>query len=146
MPAKTPAKPLHATPADTSEAVDAFMAGLVHPHKAAVEAVRRVILGADRSIRDGVKWNAPSFRTTEYFATVNLRAKEGIQVVMHLGAKVKELPAGGVRIEDPAGMLKWLGKDRAVVAFADAAEVTRNTAVLQEIVRAWIGHLPDGDR
>ena len=141
MPAKTPAKPVHATPADTSEAVDAFMAGLVHPHKAAVEAVRRAVLGADGSIREGVKWNAPSFRTAEYFATVNLRAKEGIQVVMHLGAKARDLPAGGVTIEDPAGMLKWLAKDRALIGFADAADVARRSEALQRIVSAWIAIL-----
>ena len=28
-------------------------------------------------IREGVNWNAPSFRTTEYFATTNLREKDG---------------------------------------------------------------------
>ncbi|MBK8324242.1 MAG: DUF1801 domain-containing protein [Betaproteobacteria bacterium] len=143
MPAKAPPKSLHATPADTTEAVAAFMAALDHPHKAAVEAVRKAILGADKSIREGVKWNAPSFRTTEYFATVNLRAKEGIQVVMHLGAKVRALPAGGVKIEDPEGMLKWLAKDRAIVTFADGADVTRRKGAFQRIVQAWI---ENGDR
>jgi hypothetical protein len=60
---------------DTAAAVDAFMATLKHPHKPAIEEVRRVIFGADPSIAEGVKWNAPSFRTTGYFATTHLRAK-----------------------------------------------------------------------
>jgi hypothetical protein len=41
----------------------------------------------------GTKWNAPSFRTTEFFATLNLRAKDGVDrvwLVLHLGAKVKD--------------------------------------------------------
>ncbi|MEQ1612074.1 MAG: hypothetical protein ABL904_04925 [Hyphomicrobiaceae bacterium] len=50
-------------------------------------ALRKVILGADPSISDGVKWNAPSFCTTEYFATINLRAKAGVEVILHFGAK-----------------------------------------------------------
>lgn len=146
MPAQAPPKPLHATPADSTSAVEAFMAALDHPHKAAVEALREAILGADASIREGVKWNAPSFRTAEYFATVNLRAKQGIQVVMHLGAKVKEPPAGALAIPDPDGMLTWLAKDRAIVTFADAADVARRQGAFQRIVRNWIGHPQNGDR
>ncbi len=52
-------KPLHVTPADTTAAVDAFMAGLSHPQKDAIEALRKVIRGAAPSIREGVKGNAP---------------------------------------------------------------------------------------
>ena len=133
------AKPaLHATPADTTAAVDAFLAALSHPHKDAIEAIRQAILGADPSIREGVKWNAPSFRTAEYFATVNLRAKEGVLVVMHLGAKVRELPAGGMKIEDPEGLLRWLAKDRAVITFADRGDVKRKQQAFVSVVRQWI--------
>jgi hypothetical protein len=65
---------------------DAFMKSLEHPHKAA--------------IREGVKWNTPSFRTTEYFATTNLREKAGIGLVLHLGASGRCLP-GGMALRDP---------------------------------------------
>lgn len=47
--------------------------GLDHPLKPEIEAVRKAILSAGASISDGVKWNSLSFRTTEWFATVNLR-------------------------------------------------------------------------
>jgi hypothetical protein len=60
--------------ADTTAAVDAFMATLKHPHKPAIEALRRIIGGADPSISEGVEWNAPSFRAGEYFATTQDRA------------------------------------------------------------------------
>ena len=89
--------------ADTSAAVVAFMASLEHPHKAAVAALREVILQADPSIAEGVKWNAPSYRTKEYFATTHLRAKVGIGLILHLGAKVRQ--DASLRIEDPEGML-----------------------------------------
>jgi hypothetical protein len=48
---------------------------------------RQIILDADASIAEGIKWNAPSFYTSEYFATIQLRAKDGVQVILHLGAK-----------------------------------------------------------
>ena len=82
--------PLHQTAADTSAAVDAFMATLEHPCTALIEALRRIILRADPSIAEGIKWKSPSFRTGEYFATVNLRAKAGIGLILHFGAKVQQ--------------------------------------------------------
>jgi hypothetical protein len=124
---------------DTTLAVDEFMAKLKHPCKAEVQALREVILAADPSIGEGVKWNSPSYRTREYFATTNLRAKEGIGVILHLGAKVRELPAGGVAIEDSDKLLKWLGKDRAMVEFSDSAEIRRKKAAFQALLRRWIG-------
>jgi hypothetical protein len=86
----------------------------VHAHKSEIEALRKLMREVDPSVQEGIKWNAPSFRTTEYFATTNLRAKSGISVILHLGAKIRQLPAGGVVIDDPARLLKWLGKDRAL--------------------------------
>lgn len=52
-------KVAHSTPADSTAAVDAFMAALVHPHKAEIEALRKLMLSVDPSVREGVKWNAP---------------------------------------------------------------------------------------
>lgn|GEM_PF-1591838 len=75
---------------DTTEAVDELMKSLVRQHKDAIAHLRRSILELDASISEGVKWNAPSFRTTEYFATTNLRTKEGIGVILHLGAKIRD--------------------------------------------------------
>ncbi|MDH5833310.1 DUF1801 domain-containing protein [Luteimonas kalidii] len=128
----------HATPADTRAAVDALMATLVHPHKPAIEALRAAILAVDPSIAEGVKWNAPSFRTHEYFATFHLRAKQGIVLILHLGAKARALPADGLAIDDRDGLLRWLGPDRAQVTFADAADASRRTPSLQSLLRQWI--------
>ncbi|MCD9029006.1 DUF1801 domain-containing protein [Luteimonas sp. BDR2-5] len=131
----------HATPADTSVAVDAFMATLDHPHADAVQCLRALVLGIDPTVAEGVKWNAPSWRTHEYFATTHLRAKSGIGLILHLGAKARALPEGGLAIDDPEGLLTWLGKDRASVAFADAAAVDARAPALQAVLRQWIAHV-----
>ncbi len=112
------------------------MATLEHPHKAAVEVLRDVMRGADRSIAEGVKWNVPSFRTHEYFATTHLRAKVGIGLILHLGARVRK--EASLRIEDPDGLLIWLADDRAVVHFGDVDDVRARAAALQAVVRQWI--------
>ena len=141
MPGKPKVPPQHDRRTDTTAAVDEFMKALAHPHKDAIEGLRRVILGVDAAIAEGVKWNAPSFRTTEYFATTNLRAKRGVGLILHLGAKVRALPPGGVTIEDPEGLLEWLAKDRAALEFADAADVKRKRVALAAIIRQWIEHV-----
>jgi hypothetical protein len=61
-----------------------------------------------RATAEGIKWNAPSFRTVEYFATVKLREKKGIGVILHLGARARDLGPDGIVIDDPATLLEWL--------------------------------------
>jgi len=89
-----------------------------------IDTLREIIRSAHPSITEGEKWNAPSFRTTEWFATVNLRAKKGTAV-----------------IQDPEGLLQWLGKDRAQVSFADAAELAGRREAFAAVIRQWITHL-----
>ena len=134
----TAGKARHQTPADTSKAVAAFMLALDHPYKKEIEVLRRIILSAHPSIAEGIKWNAPSFRTTEYFATFHLRAKEGIGLILHLGAKARGPAAPKVDIKDPGGLLQWLGKDRAMVTFADAADVSAKRRLFATVVKEWI--------
>ncbi len=124
------------TVADSSTAVDAFMASLEHNHKPAIEALRQIICGVDAAIGEGVKWNAPSFRTTEYFATTHLRDKKGVGLILHLGAKVRDIPS--VPIDDPEQLLTWLAKDRAQLSFTGLNEVQARAGALQGIVRQWL--------
>lgn len=84
------------------------------------------------------RWNAGSFRTTEWFATFNVRGPRGpkpVTLVLHFGAK-----PGGERpaVADPAGMLTPLGKDRAAVSFADLGDVHARTPALAVLIRASI--------
>ena len=131
----------HTGKQDNTAAVVSFLAGLEHPFKAEVQALRELILGIDPSVAEGIKWNAPSYRTTEYFATTNLRAKKGIGLILHLGAKVRDLPGGTIAIDDPAKLLTWLGKDRASVEFASAEELADKSPVLRAILAQWITHV-----
>ena len=120
-----------------TQEVDAFMAGLDYPLKNEIEAVRQIICGVSPAIREGIKWNAPSFRTTEFFATIHLRSRDKIQIVFHLGAKVRD-DIRSMAIADPLGLIKWLAKDRCLVTVGD---VVGNKAALAEIVRQWIAYV-----
>jgi hypothetical protein len=126
--------------------VSDFLATLEHPHKAAIEALRALILGTDDRVREEVKWNAPSFFITEHFATFKLRPLETVQVVLHTGARVRP-DARALVIDDPAGLLKWAAKDRCVATFADMNDVESRRAAFASILRQWIEqtfeHRPD---
>ncbi|MBK7295031.1 MAG: DUF1801 domain-containing protein [Holophagaceae bacterium] len=121
---------------EDSAAVEAFLAGLAPTNRSEVEALRRIILGADPAIGEGIKWKVPSFRTTEYFATLHLRMKVGLGLILHLGAKVRDTPA--VPVEDPEGLLTWLARDRALIAFSDLEEIQARRAALETLIRQWI--------
>ena len=123
------------------EDVDAFLRTLEHPHKAEILAVREIILGAGAKIGEGIKWNAPSFRTAEWFATIHLREKNGVSVILHLGAKKREMPDLGMKIADPSWMLKWLGADRAMVTFRNGDDIASKRAAFEKLIRSWIAYL-----
>ena len=129
---------VHDKPADSTQAVEAFMLQLEHPHKPAVELLRKLVLGVDPSVREGIKWSAPSFRTSEYFATTHLRSKTGIGLILHLGAKVRESADAALASHDPDQLLKWLGKDRAMLEFASADELEGKKPALIAVLRQWI--------
>ena len=129
------------TAADTSQAVDQFMAALDHPFKAEIETLRLAILAVYPSIAEGIKWNAPSWRTDEYFATTHLRGKTGFSLILHLGAKARALPEGGLHMPDPEGLLKWLGQDRAQVEFSSTADFSAKLPALQAVLTEWIRYV-----
>jgi hypothetical protein len=115
--------------------VDAFLASLDHPHKPEILALRQIILDADPAISESIKWNAPSFRTSEFFATMHLRAKNGVQLILHFGAKKRaDLDAGG-KIADLESIVEWLATDRAVVKFRDLQDVAAKRTAFTNVIR-----------
>jgi hypothetical protein len=126
--------------AKPATSVDEFVAGLAQPLRAEVESLRQVILSTAAGIGEELKWNAPSFYTGEHFATMRLHGKVLLQLILHLGAKKNAMPKGA--IEDPAGLLAWLGPDRACIDFASPGTVASQANALQAILRQWTQHVP----
>lgn len=127
--------------ASTPESVESFLASLDHPFKAEILALQQIILAADPAITEGIKWNVPSFRTSEYFATLNLRTKTGVGVILHFGAKKNDISTTGVSIPDPDSLLEWLAKDRAMVTFRDLNDITKKQSAFTDLIRQWIKHV-----
>lgn len=122
----------------TDPAVSALLDQVDHPLRKEMDRLRKLILATDDRITEGVKWNTASFRTHEWFATLNgPRQVDRPMVILHAGAKVKGLPIKD-RVADPDGLLRWLGGDRAQLLFADMTDIERKAPAFQQLLRVWI--------
>lgn len=120
--------------------VDAFLIALAHPQDVVIQQLRAVIRAADPRIAEDIKWSAPSFHIEgRHFATMQLRKSDSVLLVLHLGAGKRALPKGA--IADPAGLLTWLGADRATLTFAGPGDVEARGDALQAVVRQWVAHV-----
>jgi hypothetical protein len=114
---------------DDTPKVNGYMERLEHPFKAEVEAVRRIILGVDDRITEGVKWNAPCFYYKGDITVFNLHTREHIHLVFPSGEK----------IPDTTGLLEGDYPDgRRMAYFKDMDDVNAKKAALETVVRAWI--------
>lgn len=129
-------------PAKRPQSVDEFLGALDHPLKDEVEIVRQWILSVDPTIVEEVKWNAPSFRTSDFFATFHLRSVDAVQLVLHAGAKPKASAKRGLDVDAPSGLpVRWLAKDRALVTLGRGAALRAQRRALESLVRQWIAAL-----
>ena len=126
--------------AGNGNAVHALLEGLEHPHKAGILELREWILKLDPRITEEVKWNAPSFKLEDHFATFRLHPPKGIQLILHTGAKAKSNSRHFV-VADPEGLLAWPATDRSVLTIASAEELCVYKAQVQGILKQWVAQL-----
>lgn len=122
--------------------VDAYMKKLKHPLKPVAEHLRKVILGADKSIGEGIYWNAPTFYFTgkmkpfdpktykRYIVGFNFFKQDTLRLIFLRGADVA----------NTKGLLTGDYKDgRRLALFQSLGEVKKNekevTRIIKQLVR-----------
>lgn len=120
--------------------MDAFLASKQHPLEEDLRALRKAMARVAPSIREEIKWNSISFcNEHDFFATVNLRSTDSVQLVFHTGVKKKSTAVSGVDVADPHGLIeKWQAKDRCVVTLGRGAAFRANKPALTALVRDWL--------
>ncbi len=108
--------------------VDDYMAALMHPFKAEVQALRDIIKGVDPRITEQIKWNAPSYRFTDYICTFHLHATQHVHLVFHNPAIASI----------PSPILEGDYVDRRMAYFKSMADVDANRAELEHVVRSLV--------
>jgi hypothetical protein len=118
--------------------VDAYCAKLKHPLVKVVAALRGVILKADTTIGEEIKWNAPAFfysgplppsdpkKYARYLVVLNLYKRDCIRLVFW----------GAGKVRDPSGILEGDYPDgRRLASFASVAAVKSSRVALQAILK-----------
>ena len=106
--------------------VDEWFAKKSHPQDAAMNAVRRVILGADQRIEETIKWSTPTFMYKGNIASFN-PAKKFVSLLFHRGA---EIPGNYPGLEGEGDVAR-------VMRFVDEADVLAGQLELEAVIHAW---------
>ncbi len=119
-------------------AVEAYLDGSTHARLPEVRALRALVLSADASIGEHVRWNAPSL-VVDGVDRVTMRLQPGdqLQLVLHRGAKVRS-DSATFRFDDPSGLVVWRTPDRGVVTVVDALHLDEQHDALVDLVRRWV--------
>lgn len=123
------------------EIVDAFMLKLKHPLLDMIKYLRALILSADKSIGEGIYWNAPTFYYTgkmkpfspkdykRYIVGFNFYKQDAIRLIFLRGADAN----------DPKGLLTGEFKDkRKLISFQSMEQVKKAEADLKKIIKDLI--------
>jgi len=136
--------PILTTKISEPERVDAYMAGVKHPLKNVVEALRSIILRADSAIGEEIKWNAPTFFYTGEMAPFNPKEYKRYVIVFNLYKKdcVRLVFPSGARIGDTSGLLVGDYADgRRLALFSSMVEVQSKKAALRRAIGKWLNTL-----
>jgi hypothetical protein len=113
-----------AKPSD-EELLNDWMQQLEHPLKAEIDKVRTIIKQSNSSIKERIKWNAPSYYSTEDIVTFNHRATQHVHLIFHHPSIVKIKSA----------LLEGDYKDRRMVYLPDMKAINQNKKELQRIIQ-----------
>lgn len=108
--------------------IDEYMAELQHPLLQEIEAIRTIIKKSDKRINERVKWNAPSYYTTEDMVTFNPRDTKRVHLVFHHKNCVKI----------KSDLLEGDYKDRRMMYFTSMADVKKKSKELTRIMKELI--------
>lgn len=120
------------------ETVDTYLKALDHPLEDVAVLLRKIILSVDKSVGEGIAWNAPVFFYTgklppfdpkeyrRYLVGFNFFKKDQLRIIFLRGASV----------EDKTGLLEGDYKDgRRLATFGSVAEVKQKEKALKEVIK-----------
>lgn len=105
-----------------------------------ITVLRQVIVSVDPTIREHIKWNAPSYVLDgEDRVTFNVMNKEGVvKLVLHMGATRKENKTGSPVLVEENEIIEWNSDIRGTISFKNMEDVTSNKAALSSVIKKWL--------
>ena len=123
-----------------TEKVTQHISKLDKPVAEAVEAIRQIILSADKEIGEQIKWNSPSFYYTGEMKPFDPKEyKRDIAVTnLHKGNLMLVFPTGA-KVKDTTGLLEGNYPDgRRIVKFTGADDVKAKEKALKKVIKDWL--------
>ena len=121
----------------TSDVV-AFLDASSHARIGEVRLVRDLILAAEPTLTERIKWNAPSFAIDDDDRiTFRLQPGDRVDLVFHRGTGARD-DLDTFRFADPSGLLRSVTADRGTVAFANREDIEAKRERLSALVVAWL--------
>jgi hypothetical protein len=120
--------------------VSQFLSNLNHPLKNEIDQLRQIILSAEKSVEENIKWNGPNYTFLgEDRITMRVQpiSQKQIQLIFHRGAKKQDQPKDNL-IQDSSGILVWKEKDRAIATFKSIEEMENKRIALESIIQLWL--------
>jgi hypothetical protein len=122
--------------------VDAWMDALDHPLKPVALALRKVILAADKTVGEHIKWNHPAFFYTGEMRPFDPKEHKRYLIVFNLHSKdggVLLVFPHGAGADDPIGLLAGDYADgRRLTRFHTLADVSAAKKPLTNIIKSLV--------
>lgn len=105
-----------------------------------IEAIRKIVLSADASVGERIKWNNPSFYYTGEMKPFDPKEYKREIVVFNLfKEKIMLVFPSGAKVKNTYGLLTGDYKDgRRIVVLKDMADVKTKEKDLQKIIKEWL--------
>jgi len=121
-----------------------YIATSIHPLAATMQAIREVILGADATVSEQIKWNAPAFYYNGTMAAFDAKEYKRDIVVFNLRKDDYILlifPTGSV-INDTTGILEGNFTDgRRMVTIYNEGDFNSKKEALQQVIKLWLAQV-----
>lgn len=122
-----------------TQTVEQLLSLLDHPNIMLVNQARELVMQAEPTLVEGVKWNAPSYALNgNDIITFNLRNYGPVSLIFHTGPKGKDTKTGNRLFEDTSGLVEWVADKRFVLKVADGRFLQTNAAAITELVQTWV--------
>jgi hypothetical protein len=121
-----------------SHLVNDYMQSLQHPLADVAAYIRQLILSIDKTIGEGIYWNAPTFFYTGIMPAFNPKEYKRYIVGFVFNKKdcIRLVFLRGADVTDKTGLLEGDYKDgRRLINFTSIADVTSKKKALKQIIK-----------
>lgn len=125
------------------------MKALKHPLRDVVTDLRALILAADKSIGEEIKWNHPTFFYGGTMKPSDPKLYKRYIIVFNTFQKdcVRLVFPSGARIEDKSGLLEGDYADgRRLALFHSRDEVKEKSAAMKRAIKKWLKLLIEAEK